>query len=172
MARNVEIKARIRDGSAMIALVENIADSGPEQLDQDDTFFNCPDGRLKLRELTPCRGQLILYHRPDVSGPKTSTYVIAETAEPSKMRQILATVLGEAGRVKKSRMLYMAGKTRIHIDNIEGLGSFLELEVVLDDSDSVEYGQNIAEKLLCRLGVQPADLIKDAYVDMLSVRNP
>jgi adenylate cyclase class IV len=84
----------------MIASVESIADSGPEQIEQDDTFFNCPDGRLKLRELTPDHGQLILYHRPDVSGPKTSNYVIAETAEPSKMRQILARVLGETGRVK------------------------------------------------------------------------
>jgi adenylate cyclase class IV len=68
-------------------------------------------------------------------------------------------------------MLYMAGKTRIHIDNVDGLGSFLELEVVLDDSDTVESGQNIAENLLCLLGVQPADLIEGAYVDMLFVRN-
>lgn len=74
MARNIEIKARITDLNRVSALVERIADSGPELITQDDTFFNCPYGRLKLRELTPCRGELILYNRPDISDPITSIY--------------------------------------------------------------------------------------------------
>jgi len=65
----------------------------------------------------------------------------------------------------------MVGRTRIHIDDVEGLGNFLELEVVLDDSDTVESGQNTAEGLMSLLGIQPVDLIEGAYVDMHSVSN-
>jgi len=169
MARNIEIKARISDRPAMFVLVENIADSGPVVIDQYDTFFHCPDGRLKLRELSDNLGELILYHRPDVSGPKTSTYVISQTSEPGKMREILSAVLGVAGRVRKRRHLYMCGSTRIHIDDVEGLGNFVELEVVLENSDTVESGQQTAEELMTRLGIQSGDLVEGAYIDMIPV---
>ena len=169
MARNVEIKAKLLDPHIIISRVEQIADSGPVMIDQDDTFFHCSDGRLKLRELSANQGELILYHRPDVSGPKTSTYIISQTSEPGKMRKILSTVLGVAGRVRKRRHLYLCGSTRIHIDDVEGLGHFVELEVVLDDSDSVESGQQIAVELMTRLGIQSGDLVEKAYIDMIPV---
>jgi len=169
MARNVEIKAKLHDPHIIISRVEQIADSGPVMIDQDDTFFHCSDGRLKLRELSANQGELILYHRPDVSGPKTSTYIISQTSEPGKMREILSAVLGVAGRVRKRRHLYLCGSTRIHIDDVEGLGDFVELEVVLDNSDSVESGQQIAEELMTRLGIQSGDLVEVAYIDMIPV---
>jgi predicted adenylyl cyclase CyaB len=169
MARNIEIKANIRDLDSLVSEVTLIADSGPVVIDQDDTFFHCPDGRLKLRELSANQGELILYHRPDVSGPKTSTYVISQTSEPGKMREILSAALGVAGRVRKRRHLYLCGSTRIHIDDVEGLGNFVELEVVLENSDSVESGHQIAEELMTRLGIQSGDLVEGAYIDMIPV---
>ena len=169
MARNIEIKANIRDLDSLVSVVTQIADSGPVVIDQDDTFFHCPDGRLKLRELSAKQGELILYHRPDVSGPKTSTYVISQTSEPGTMRQILSAVLGVAGRIRKRRNLFLCGSTRIHIDNVEGLGNFVELEVVLENSDSVESGQQLAEELMTRLGIQSGDLVEGAYIDMIPV---
>lgn len=167
MARNIEIKANIRDLDSLVSEVTRIVDSEPVKIDQDDTFFHCPDGRLKLRELTANKGELILYHRPNVSGPKISTYVISQTSEPGKMREILSAVLGVAGRVRKRRLLYLCGSTRIHIDDVESLGNFVELEVVLENSDTVESGQLIAEELMTRLGIQSSDLVEGAYVDMI-----
>jgi len=167
MSRNVEIKAKLLDPQIIISRVEEIADGDPELIEQDDTFFNCPDGRLKLRELSANQGELILYHRPDVSGPKTSMYVISRTSEPGTMLEILTAVLGVTGRVRKHRHLYLCGSTRIHIDYVEDLGNFVELEVVLDDSDSVEAGQLIVEDLMNRLGIQRSDLVEGAYIDMI-----
>jgi len=138
-------------------------------IDQDDTFFHCPDGRLKLRELSAKQGELILYYRHDISGPKTSTYVISHTSEPGKIREILSAVLGVEGRVRKRRYLYLCGSTRIHIDDVEDLGNFVELEVVLDNSDSVESGQKTAVELMIRLGIQSGDLVEGAYIDLIRV---
>lgn len=85
------------------------------------------------------------------------------------MREILSAVLGAAGRVRKRRHLYLCGSTRIHIDDVEGLVYFVELEVILGNSDTVESGQQIAQELMTRLGIHMNDLIADAYVDMIPV---
>jgi predicted adenylyl cyclase CyaB len=169
LARNIEIKARVRNRKDLIDKIETIADSSPVVIDQDDTFFHCSDGRLKLRELSGNHGELIYYHRPNISGPKTSTYIISEISESGKMRDILSSVLGVKGRIRKKRILYMCGSTRIHIDNVEIPGNFVELEVVLDDAETVETGQRIAEELMIRLDINKSDLLEGAYVDMLPV---
>ena len=167
MSRNIEIKAKIRDLDSLVTLVEKIADSGPVVIEQDDTFFHCPDGRLKLRVLSDNCGELIYYHRPDIGGPKTSTYIISETSEPGNLRKIMASVLGVTGRVRKKRLLYMCGATRIHLDEVEELGDFVELEVVLSDTDTLDDGQRIAEELMVRLDIKKDDLLEGAYVDMI-----
>lgn len=167
MARNVEIKARVETMEALEAEVPGIADEGPVEIVQDDTFFNCGNGRLKLRAFSESRGELIFYRRPDRAGPKESFYVISETAQPVSLREVLTLAYGEAGRVKKRRTLYMTGRTRIHLDRVEGLGDFLELEVVLSEGDSTEAGMEIAYQLMERLGVEPDQLIEGAYVDLI-----
>lgn len=166
--RNIEIKARVADLAAVEARAAAIADSGPVDIAQDDTFFACPRGRLKLRELAPGQGQLIHYHRPDQGGPKLSDYVIAPTSDPAALREALTRAYGAAGRVRKHRRLYLAGRTRIHLDRVEGLGDFMELEVVLRDGQSDDDGCAIAERLMQRLGLELAPRIAGAYVDLLS----
>jgi predicted adenylyl cyclase CyaB len=74
---------------------------------------------------------------------------------------------GEIGRVRKRRILYLAGRTRIHLDRVEGLGDFLELEVVLVDGEPVEAGVREAQVLMARLGIDTSQLIERAYVDLL-----
>jgi predicted adenylyl cyclase CyaB len=167
MARNIEIKVRVTNRDDLIALIEKIADGGPVEIRQDDTFFRCTNGRLKLRELSPDHGELIYYERTDISGPKTSTYDISETREPEQLRKTLESALGVTGRVRKKRLLYMCGATRIHVDEVEGLGNFVELEVVLNDSDTVGIGQQIAEDLMMRFKIKDSDLLSGAYVDMM-----
>lgn len=171
MARNVEIKARIESVEALTPRVAAIADDGGRvELRQDDTFFACPRGRLKLRALSPREGELIFYERADRSGPRESSYVIAPSTAPDAVREALSRAWGQAGRVRKTRALYHAGRTRIHLDRVEGLGDFLELEVVLDEGERVDRGVAEAEALMAALGIAASDLVAGAYVDLLAGR--
>jgi adenylate cyclase class IV len=167
--RNIEIKARVADLAAVETRAGAIADSGPVDIAQDDTFFACPRGRLKLRELAPGQGQLIHYHRPDQGGPKLSDYVIAPTSDPAALREALTRAYGVAGRVRKHRRLYLAGRTRIHLDRVEGLGDYMELEVVLGPGDDTAGGEAEARRIMQALGVAEADLVEGAYVDLIGV---
>ncbi|GFK94654.1 hypothetical protein NNJEOMEG_02501 [Fundidesulfovibrio magnetotacticus] len=170
MARNVEIKARIESLAALEPLAAALADRGPELIGQDDTFFVCPAGRLKLRDFGDGRGELIFYRREDKGGPKESFYTRTPTDSPGSLRGTLALALGEAGRVRKLRTLYLAGRTRIHLDRVEGLGDFLELEVVLEEGESAETGMAEARALMERLGVAPSALVAGAYADLFRGR--
>jgi predicted adenylyl cyclase CyaB len=170
MARNIEIKASITSIAVLEPKVAALAQHGLELIEQDDTFFNCPQGRLKLRRFADGRGELIAYDRPDTLGPKTSDYLITPIAEPDALHATLARALGEAGRVKKQRLLFMVGRTRVHLDHVDGVGEYLELEVVLRDGEAAASGIDEAHSLLMELGVQPASLIAGAYIDLLNAK--
>jgi adenylate cyclase class IV/GNAT superfamily N-acetyltransferase len=167
MPSNLEIKARLRDLPAAQRAAEAVSDVPRQVLRQEDTFFRVAAGRLKLRQLSPERGELIYYQRPDAAGPKVSDYLIAPTSQPGALKAALAAALGVRGTVRKERWLYLAGRTRIHLDQVEGLGAFLELEVVLGDGEAAEQGQADAARLMDALGVAPGDLIDAAYIDLL-----
>lgn len=172
MARNVEIKARIDGVEALMPRAAALADQGPTEIVQDDTFFTCPNGRLKLRALSPTDGQLIFYRRPDQAGPKESFFLISPTSSPDTLREALTLAYGQAGRVKKHRTLFLAGRTRIHLDRVEGLGDFLELEVVMADGEPADAGVEVARDVLARLAIAPDQLIERAYVDLLDRSRP
>jgi predicted adenylyl cyclase CyaB len=170
MPRNVEIKARVPAPNELLDAVLEIADRGPTVFAQDDTFFACDTGRLKLRTFSATEGQLIFYRRPDVAGPKLSEFVMSATAEPDALRRLLSLAYGVVGRVRKTRTLCFVGQTRIHLDDVEDLGHYVELEVVLAADETEAEGQAIAEDLVRRLGIRPEHLITRAYVDLLADR--
>lgn len=170
MPRNVEIKARIESVSALWARAVAIADQGPTEIMQDDTFFPCAAGRLKLRAFAGGAGELIFYRRADAEGPKESFYLLSKTADAGALRDLLTHAYGATGRVQKHRTLFLAGRTRIHLDRVADLGDYLELEVVLDDDESVEDGVQVAHDVMTRLGVEPSQLVDGAYVDLLARR--
>jgi predicted adenylyl cyclase CyaB len=171
MPRNVEIKARVPDMAALRERVAAIAHSGPELIVQDDTFFRCTHGRLKLRVFASGHGELIAYERPDATGPKTSNYRITRTADPDGLREALTRSLGQIGRVRKRRTLFLVGATRIHLDEVEGLGDHLEFEVVLRDDQSDADGEAVARDLLVRLQVSTSQLIAGAYLDFILAKS-
>ncbi len=103
MARNIEIKARLESIDAIYERAAALADSGPVQIAQDDTFFMCGTGRLKLRAFSPDKGELIFYRRPDRKGPKESFYLISPTSAPDAMRESLSLAYGQIGRVGPCR---------------------------------------------------------------------
>jgi predicted adenylyl cyclase CyaB len=167
MATNIEIKARVHDPASLKEKVIAISDTAGQRIPQEDIFFHSPQGRLKLRILGQDRGQLIYYERPDRVGPKQSEYYLSRTGEPATLRDVLRRTYGVRGVVRKERWLYWIGNTRIHLDQVEGLGSFLEFEVMLSDGQAIEEGQAIAAELMGRLDVAPSDLIDAAYIDLL-----
>src|SRR6266403_6365065 len=167
-ARNVEIKARIESVEAMVPRVARLADQGPIEIEQDDTFFACERGRLKLRAFSGTEGQLIFYRRPDQAGPKESFFVISPTTSPDSLREALSLAYGRAGRVRKHRTLYLIGRTRVHLDRVETLGHFLELEVILAEGESPDAGVKEARALMTALGLGDEQLVEGAYVDLLT----
>jgi adenylate cyclase class IV len=168
MARNVEIKARIERIDALLPRALALADGPPESIAQDDTFFACATGRLKLRVFADGRGELIAYERADASGPKTSDYSLVPVADPDALRATLARALGITGRVVKHRTLLRVGRTRVHLDRVDGLGEFLELEVVLREGESADEGVAVAHALMQALRVGTSEWIAGAYVDLLN----
>ncbi|MBU8870949.1 MAG: class IV adenylate cyclase [Gemmatimonadales bacterium] len=172
MPRNVEIKARLVDPDRTLKLAQMLANTPPELILQTDIFFTCPEGRLKLRDFQNGSGELIAYSRPNAAGPKISSYNISPTADPAGLLTLLTAALGKAGTVRKTRKLLLAGRTRIHLDEVEDLGHFLELEVVLAEGESVADGEAEARRLMAELEIDKADLIEKAYIDLLSESTP
>lgn len=168
MPRNVEIKARVGSVEALTARAAAIASGPPVEIAQDDTFFACPSGRLKLRQFADGTGELIFYRRADQQGPKESFFLISRTQDATTLRDVLSHAYGLAGRVVKHRTLYLAGRTRIHVDRVAGLGDFLELEVVLAEGEATDTGVREAHEIMAGLGVEPSQLIEGAYLDLLA----
>ncbi|MHC4575695.1 MAG: class IV adenylate cyclase [Planctomycetota bacterium] len=165
--RNVEIKARVANPHHTESIAAQIADSGPVNIEQEDIFFNCPRGRLKLRKFSHKEGELIYYNRDDAPEPAECNYSILKTSYPTLLGRILAKALGVRGIVRKSRTLYLFGRTRIHFDDVSGLGKFVEIEVVLSPGQAVSEGRDIAESVMQRLGISEHELIDAAYIDMV-----
>jgi adenylate cyclase len=167
MPRNIEIKARIGSVEALLPQVRIIADQGPWEIRQDDTYFACRGGgRLKLRTGAENAGELIYYRRDDQGAPKESFYLRFPSSDPASLRELLTQALGQIGRIEKLRTLFLRGRTRIHLDKVTGLGDFLELEVVLAEHESSADGIAEANELLMQLGVDSSQLIEGSYLDL------
>ncbi|MBI3923027.1 MAG: class IV adenylate cyclase [Armatimonadetes bacterium] len=167
MPSNIEIKGRVRDLKQVEVLAAQLTDLPPQALTQEDVFFPAQHGRLKLRILSDDCGELIYYDRPDSTQPKQSDYRIHRTTDPSQLREVLSASLGEAIVVRKNRTVYLIGQTRVHLDQVEGLGDFVELEVVLRPGQNPEEGHLIARDLMGKLGIEETDLLPCAYADLL-----
>lgn len=166
MARNVEIKARTADWEGQLERARQLA-SAVEELSQEDTFFACASGRLKLRQFPGGEGHLIFYRRPDQQAPKLSHYDVAPVHDAADVRQLLALALGEQATVRKQRIVLHCGQTRIHFDDVVGLGRFIELEIVLRPDQPESEGVAIAHALMAKLDIRPQDLVAGAYVDLM-----
>lgn len=168
MARNIEIKARIDSVEALLPRARAVADGDAVPIEQDDSFYPVPNGRLKLRRFADGTAELIHYHRPDTGAAKASDYVRVPVPDPDALHAALARGCGLLGRVQKRRLLLLAGRTRIHLDRVVGLGDFIELEVVLADGQTDAQGVAVAEGLMHALGFSGAPRVAGAYLDLLS----
>ena len=168
MPRNIEIKARIDSVEALLPRARALADGEATLIEQDDHFYAAPNGRLKLRRFADGTAELIHYIRPDGPQARASDYVRVPVVDAAAMHAALARACGELGRVTKRRWLLMSGATRIHLDRVEALGDFMELEVVLREGQSEAEGVRIAETLMRELGLEGAERLAGAYLDLLA----
>jgi predicted adenylyl cyclase CyaB len=167
VARNIEIKARVVDPAGLQRRIAALPATGRQELRQVDTFFRVPSGRLKLREFDDGSAELIRYERPDCGEAKLSVYDRVAVPEPTPLRALLTRALGIRGTVRKQRIVVLVGNTRIHLDTVEGLGDFLELEVVLSEDDDIAAGEVIATNLLQQLRIKSEEFVSGAYIDLL-----
>ena len=167
MPRNIEIKACIDGIEALLPLAQALAGGEPELIEQDDSFFHVAHGRLKLRQFGDGSAELIHYHRGDGTEARASDYVRVPVPDAAALREALARGCGLRGRVRKQRWLLMLGQTRLHLDRVEGLGDFVELEVVLREGQTDDEGRAIADGWMLRLGLLHAPRLGGAYVDQL-----
>ena len=168
MSTNVELKAKAQDFASQRNLAEELSCGKAKFLEQIDVFFNVPEGRLKLRELSPDHGELIYYRRPNQREKKVSNYSIVKSDQPKMLASILSDAYGVCGIVRKRRWLYIVGQTRIHFDDVDDLGYFIELEVVLNEGQTVDEAELVAEFFKRKLGIRDEDLISSAYLDLIN----
>jgi adenylate cyclase, class 2 len=166
---NVEIKARCRDAAAVRgALLAAGADfRGTDH--QVDTYFHVPSGRLKLREGN-IENHLIFYDRPNTPGPKRADVLLLPTEPGSAVKEILTRSVGVLVTVDKRREIFFIDNVKFHIDRVEGLGGFVEIEAIdADGTIGQARLQRQCEHYVALLGIAPSDLIDRSYSDMLYV---
>jgi predicted adenylyl cyclase CyaB len=170
--RNIELKARLADLPAAIQAAERLATGDLGSLHQIDTYFHVPHGRLKLRETVGRPAELIAYHRSDAAEARGSDYLLVPVADAELLKQALSATLGVRVVVDKRRRVLLWHNARIHLDEVAGLGTFLEFEAVLADASSrasnrdTEGHAQLAE--LCRrFEIAPGDIIPYSYSDLL-----
>lgn len=161
--RNIELKARIHSLHAARAVAERIATGRLGVERQVDTYFCCNQGRLKLRRREGRPAQLVAYRRADQAGPKASDYRLVEVQDAEGLEQALGAALGAWAVVEKRREIFLHHNVRIHLDQVAGLGDFLEFEAMLDPCVDDQAGQAQLQLLAEQFGISPRDLVDCSY---------
>lgn len=165
--QNLEAKFKLSDLERARKQGEALGFSPRAVLDQRDTFFRVQQGKLKLREEDGGGAALIYYGREDNQGFKLSNYEIVPVSDPEKIRAILSEALGVIASVKKRRLLLQRDHIRLHLDHVEGLGDFGEIEAVLAADADPDDSLPAVEQLLHALGVDHRSLIGASYFEMM-----
>lgn len=164
--RNVELKASLASLEDARQTAERVATQKLAVQHQVDTYFQCTAGRLKLREINGDSAQLIWYARPDRPDARGSEYYLFDVQDPGLLKQMLASGLGVRQIVTKRRQIFLYHNVRIHLDEVEGRGSFLEFEAVLGPDHGVEEGARRVAYLREAFQLDDDCLLSGSYGDM------
>jgi predicted adenylyl cyclase CyaB len=166
--RNLEAKFRIANHSLAHQRALAIGFEPRRILIQRDTFFVAANGKLKLREQAG-ESWLIHYRRGGQGELQLSNYAIVPVRDPVAMRTMLVDALGRLAEVRKHRTLMIRRNVRLHLDRVEGLGDFGEIEAVLADDDAPQAFRDEVSTILTDLGVVAGDLIEDSYFELMKL---
>lgn len=168
--RNLEIKAAADNLGAVRSRLRALPGAGVHaRLRQTDWYFQVPKGRLKLRVVGGRRdGELIAYLRPTRTAARTSEFQRLPTADAAGTKRLLDRMFGPRACVRKRREVWLYRNARIHLDTVEGLGRFIEIEVVV--TEGMPQARALMKDLRAALGIKPTDLIAGSYSDMSGER--
>jgi adenylate cyclase, class 2 len=166
--RNVELKARDASPERSLELCRMLGAEDRGEIWQRDTYFNVVSGGLKLREERPGRPHLIQFDRDEVPHERESRYRIVAVEDGAVLREVLAGALGVRAVVAKRRRLFLWRDVRIHLDELEQLGTFIELEAVAPPDSDLSHEHRLIVELRELLGITDERLIALGYADQLS----
>lgn len=166
--RLVELKARYEDHGKARALLHGSEHLGTHR--QIDTYFALGERRLKLRQVEGRKdAQLVYYERPDRAAVKESEVLLYELADPAVLKEMLTRTLGIQVIVRKRREIYRHEGVQVHLDEVDGLGRFIEFELVVDDTaKGIEQGTAKVAALARTFGIPDEDLVAASYSDLLA----
>jgi adenylate cyclase class IV len=163
--RNIESKFRCSDHERIASRAISLGARDAGFLYQHDQFFGVPRGRLKLRTFRDGQIELISYDRDDIPEARASEYSTHCTGDPGTLEEVLTRALARTGTVEKTRHLLICRMTRIHLDDVVGLGRFVELETVIKDQTEIDAaGEH--DDVVSALGLADAERISVGYVDL------
>lgn len=166
-SRNIELKAADPDPRRTLELALALGAEDRGEIVQRDTYFASAHARLKLREQTPGESELIQYLRADSADPGASEYRIVAAPDPTALREALDSALGTLVVVEKRRRLLLSEGVRIHLDEVDGLGSYLELEAVAAPDSDLTAEHDKVDRLRGELRVGDGALVAGSYSDLL-----
>lgn len=167
MSFNIELKARCADLNAFEERVKQLPHTFNGLDNQIDTFYHVPKGRLKLRESSLYGNFLIPYVRSDHSGPKRSDYSLLPVSDVPATKRLLNKMFDILITIKKIRKIYLYENVRIHLDQVTGLGNFIEFEAVVESEDVILANRQKIDELIDYFSLRKKDFIPNAYADML-----
>ena len=168
--QNLELKATDPDPQRTLRRALELGADDRGEFTQRDTYFRVPRGRLKLREAPPAPAQLISYSRPSQSLPKVSSFRIAEVPDAGALTASLSETIGIAVVVEKTRRLLLWDGVRIHLDQVVGLGCFVELEAMASSATVGELEQRKVDQLRKELELSDQLLVALGYADLLAAK--
>jgi len=164
--QNLEAKFKLYDLELARKRAEALKYEFKATMIQRDTFFRVNHGKLKLRE-EEAGSWLISYGREDSIDLKLSNYQIVAVTPPDEMLAMMSDAIGVLATVRKTRQLLTRGNIRLHLDQVDGLGEFGEIEAVLGENGNLEDSRAAVEELLAALDVNRKNLIGASYYEML-----
>lgn len=170
--RNVELKARYSDLSHAQDVVKKLSARLDRSMTQVDTYFHSPNGRLKLREIATAIGssaELIAYQRSDSTEFRDSRYFVVPIPDPALLKAALTAACGLRGVVRKHRDVYLFHNVRIHLDRVDGLGSFIEFEAVMTEGADDTTSLARLDQLHAALGIKESDHERGSYSDLMGL---
>ncbi len=165
--RNLERKARCPDLAAAAEALRQLGTRLEGVQLQTDTYFHVPTGRLKLRVIAGQEALLIAYDRPTELGERLSRYYLVPVSDPATLRAALTAALGVRGEVRKRRTILHYHNVRIHLDEVDGLGTFVEFEAVLSAADGEAVSRQRLEELGRVLKLESAQNLAGSYADLM-----
>ncbi len=167
MARNIEIKARVGDLDSTRTTALELG-ARPHAIERQTDRYYTVDGahRVKLRTVAGGRAELVEYRRPEAAGVRASDYTVTPVRDATA-----GLCLVPKGKplvvVRKRREVLLWENVRIHLDEVDRLGTFVELEAVVDDRHDDAACRAHVATLLAALGLTDADLIRASYAELL-----